>query len=628
MATVRCRSAFWTALVMLVGAGCGGRAGEQQSESTSAGGTNGAQCDPGVTRECVGPGACRGGQQCSRDGDWGICECAATGGAGQGPASGGAHSGGHYGFGGTGGAATLTGGAHAGGTGSETTGGSASVATGGDPSGGFTTGGNQAGGESSIGGNNDTGGLPATTGGAFTGGESSMGGSSGMSGQFPTGGRTATGGAPNQPPKILDLSFAPLPVRTDDALTVLPKAVDPESNPISFTYAWTCNGVPVGTNSPVLYGSAYFSKGDTLSVTVTPSDWQATGTPVTSKAIVVENSPPQFNAWATLSPGPYVDDETPLACQATASDPDGEPITYSYSWYLNDAPTTNVTSALSANATSMGDRWSCSVSATDGSSSADAGRSDATTIASVVSGILRSDTTWQAAKSPYVVTDRIQIAGGVTLKIEPGVTVMGEANSLESWGNVSAQGTKDKPIRLLSLYTYDNSASTAPGKITLAFVQFDGGSFLSSSASAQVTATDSIFHYLTDTISLPAGVATPHRFERNLFSSTCGIYANGPLVLTSNTFVSTDTYCSLVTMGDSLVANLNSFFPDMENMIVLGPKSADVRNNFWGGLIDTEIPGRIFDNNDDLNVPGVADYLPTLAEASADAPPTDKTYLP
>jgi hypothetical protein len=205
---------------------------------------------------------------------------------------------------------------------------------------------------------------------------------------------------------------------------------------------------------------------------------------------------------------------------------------------------------------------------------------------------------------------------------------MGEGNQLESWGSVSALGTKEKPIHIQSLYTYDNSSSTAPGKIALAFVQFDGGSFLSSSASAQVTATDSVFHYLTDPISLPAGVATPHRFERNLFSSTCGIYANGPLVLTSNSFVSTDGSCSIVTVWDSLVASLNSFFPDMENMIVLGPKSADVRNNFWEGLLDTEIPGRIFDNNDDLNVMGVADYLPTLAAANADAPPSDKIYFP
>lgn len=37
---------------------------------------DGAACEAGATRECVGPGACKGGQQCLEDGSaWGACSC-------------------------------------------------------------------------------------------------------------------------------------------------------------------------------------------------------------------------------------------------------------------------------------------------------------------------------------------------------------------------------------------------------------------------------------------------------------------------------------------------------------------------------------------------------------------------
>ena len=39
-------------------------------------------CDPGLTRICVGPGACAGGQACLASGTWSACDCgSATGGA-------------------------------------------------------------------------------------------------------------------------------------------------------------------------------------------------------------------------------------------------------------------------------------------------------------------------------------------------------------------------------------------------------------------------------------------------------------------------------------------------------------------------------------------------------------------
>jgi hypothetical protein len=138
------------------------------ASSPAAGGTAGSanlMCEPGLTRTCVGPGACAGGQKCDISGTWTDCDCGETG---AGAATGGSPS--------TGGVAT------------------GGVATGGAPStiGGYApvlTGGVGTGNVPVV----VFGGYPAVAGGAPSGGRAS-GGLSYPSGGRATGG-TATGGA-------------------------------------------------------------------------------------------------------------------------------------------------------------------------------------------------------------------------------------------------------------------------------------------------------------------------------------------------------------------------------------------------------------------------------------------------
>lgn len=40
-------------------------------------------CEPGQTRECVGPAACKGGQLCDANRAWGVCNCGGSGTGGQ-----------------------------------------------------------------------------------------------------------------------------------------------------------------------------------------------------------------------------------------------------------------------------------------------------------------------------------------------------------------------------------------------------------------------------------------------------------------------------------------------------------------------------------------------------------------
>jgi len=83
----------------------------------------------------------------------------------------------------------------------------------------------------------------------------------------------------------------------------------------------------------------------------------------------------------------------------------------------------------------------------------------------VVSSNITSDTTWTAAASPYVLDNSISVGSGVTLTIEPGVTVefnVGGLSQLIILGTLSAVGQPDNHIVFTS--TQGAAGEGAPGQ--------------------------------------------------------------------------------------------------------------------------------------------------------------------
>jgi len=122
----------------LIGLGaCGSShagAGAQANQAGAGAGEGPEVCQPGATQQCVGPGACSGGQQCAPDGStWGGCDCGSEPGGGGGETGGGASGG------------SMSGGSANGGS-----------ANGGGANGGSSLGGSVASG--GVGGNNTAGG--------------------------------------------------------------------------------------------------------------------------------------------------------------------------------------------------------------------------------------------------------------------------------------------------------------------------------------------------------------------------------------------------------------------------------------------------------------------------------------
>ena len=138
----------------------------------------------------------------------------------------------------------------------------------------------------------------------------------------------------NTPPVIDSLVLSPDPVRTDDALTATVVASDAEGDAITLDYTWSVNGAAVQSGANNSLDSSNYVRGNIVSVTVTPSDANATG-PAAMDGLTVANTAPTAPTVA-LSPASPVEGIDDLVCSASgSSDADGDSVSYSYSWTVD-----------------------------------------------------------------------------------------------------------------------------------------------------------------------------------------------------------------------------------------------------------------------------------------------------
>ncbi len=179
----------------------------------------------------------------------------------------------------------------------------------------------------------------------------------------------------NTAPEVTAVSIAPaLELYTDSIVNPVVTSTDVDGDTVTYTVSWSVNGVVVDTGgSSVLYGDLFFSRGDSISLEVTPSDGVATGNPVsmTSPVVVVNKVPITPSVALEPSvPSQGVDD---LVCTYTEpGDVDGDTVTYTIVWRLDGAlyagaTDTNVPGdTIDAADTTDGDVWTCHVTPNDG----------------------------------------------------------------------------------------------------------------------------------------------------------------------------------------------------------------------------------------------------------------------
>jgi hypothetical protein len=127
----------------------------------------------------------------------------------------------------------------------------------------------------------------------------------------------------NNPPIVKSVKISPAEPKANQEIEAVVEAVDPDGDPVSYSYKWQVNAQSVEDESGSVLEGKYVHSADQISVTVTPRDSFTDGTPLTSQPILVTNEPPEINS---LPPSAAQDDV--YSYQIDAKDPDGDSLKY------------------------------------------------------------------------------------------------------------------------------------------------------------------------------------------------------------------------------------------------------------------------------------------------------------
>ncbi len=127
------------------------------------------------------------------------------------------------------------------------------------------------------------------------------------------------------PPEFSRLKIMPEVFKPGDRLYVEAEGKDMDGDPVTISYQWTKNGEPAGTDSKI---DSPVSRGDKITVRVTPYDGERYGQPVVFER-EIGNMPPMIS-----SDGRYSFSGGVFTCPMHATDPDGDTLT----WSLREAP--------------------------------------------------------------------------------------------------------------------------------------------------------------------------------------------------------------------------------------------------------------------------------------------------
>lgn len=255
-----------------------------------------------------------------------------------------------------------------------------------------------------------------------------------------------------------------------------------------------------------------------------------------------------------------------------------------------------------------------------------------------VGGIISTNSTWDRTDEPYVITSTIQITNGVTLTIDPGVTVLN--GSIKSFGVLNVQGTEINPVSFqgVSINIGDNTDSNH-GDLIIRYAEINSGN-LNASDHGTLTLEDSKLSNIPNQIYIwyPTGDTI---IRRNIFqnvgntnSISLGQGGGGrqyTAYIENNYFENCGPIENWANYnGSSQIVRHNTFVSPKGGIAVrlppmYGNTSMTATENYWGTSNQDEVSGYIFDKNDDLSTNGYIDYLPILTEPHPTTPSTMST---
>lgn len=260
------------------------------------------------------------------------------------------------------------------------------------------------------------------------------------------------------------------------------------------------------------------------------------------------------------------------------------------------------------------------------------------TAATPLEGIINSNTQLTASMSPYILTNKVQVAYGATLSMAEGVKVFGMNKKLEVFGKLDLNGSPTSKVELISvnICAGDSTNSEERSTIEIDWAEILGGQLLSwpSGDLGALILRDS---FLNNTLGIDLRYPSQDSWiERNIFVSSQGIsvgLSRGPsLYVSNNVFYDMqqdrgEVYAikNWALYGESqVVAEFNSFLDSDRNVLLLpsGYSTSNILapNNYWGTIDTGKIDERIFDKNDDLSSANYIEYNPILTLPHPDTP--------
>jgi VCBS repeat-containing protein len=245
--------------------------------------------------------------------------------------------------------------------------------------------------------------------------------------------------------------------------------------------------------------------------------------------------------------------------------------------------------------------------------------------------ILLSNATWTAG-SVVNITGEVQIAPGVVLTVEPGVTINGNGNKITAYGTLKLVGSQSAPVKLANAVVGFGSSSNTPGDIQFNWVEMNAGSFLSPTGYGGYGRFDLVDSKFTGVGGFYIWYPTsPSAVTRSIFYGSEGLSIGtnqaGTISVTNNVFANQTGGAAIevwANYNNGITVSRNSFLSTDRVAIELptgySPASLIATNNYFGTDNTSTINAMILDRADSLERASVVSYSPSLNQPDPATP--------
>jgi len=172
------------------------------------------------------------------------------------------------------------------------------------------------------------------------------------------------GDVPPNPADVVTVTPDPAGV-VEDLICSPCGGVDPNGDAVTYLFQWLRNGAPEPGQQNYRLSRSLLTIGDRWACEVRTTDGVNVSDPVVSNEVVIIDLAPVPPDSVQITPATPTDLDD-LVCSAFgASDPEGEPVHFEYQWIRNGEATTYTGNVLPADATAVGEQWTCRVVAVD-----------------------------------------------------------------------------------------------------------------------------------------------------------------------------------------------------------------------------------------------------------------------